>query len=102
MTATIRLFRVDEGPEHHLVAAFDEPQARGIAFGYRYADANEWWGEPGPIPMPVEEVSDELASRLTVGFEDPPEGQSSRATALELLQHVRERGTPEWFGGTLW
>lgn len=93
MSAEIKIYQVDEGPESHIVFAEDAAQARGIAFGHRFADPDEWGDEPPAMPVHVIEHraamqmvlrSDEGGMPTTLAFE------FSRATG------------PVYVGGTLW
>lgn len=87
----LRIYRVDEGPESHLVFAEDEGQARGIAFGHRFADPDEW----GTSTMHVETVEHRAAMLVALRSD---EGGMPTTLAFEF---ARATG-PVYVGGTLW
>jgi hypothetical protein len=89
----LRLWQVHEGCENHVVIAFDAAQARGIAFGHRFSDPDEWGDEPPT--MPVNAIPHKAAMRIALGNED---GELPTTLAFEL-----ERATkPDYLGGSLW
>lgn len=95
MDISIRLFKVHEGIEAHLVIARDEAQARAIAFGNRTADPEDW-AKPGN-EWRVEPLSDAVAATLTISDED---GEPYGFASLCLLD-CRSRGTTDYLGNTV-
>jgi hypothetical protein len=88
----LTLWRVHEGSEDHVVIAEDERQARGIAFGYRFADPHEWGDTQ---TMKVEPVSYHAAMRVVLRSED---GEMPATLAV----HLSNATGPEYLGGSVW
>jgi hypothetical protein len=88
----LRLWQVHEGPENHVVIAFDAAQARGIAFGHRFADPDEWGDEPPT--MTVAAISHKTAMRIALEGEP---GEMPTTLAFELGRAAE----PTYLGGSV-
>jgi hypothetical protein len=89
----LQVWRVHEGPEEHIVIAEDAAQARGIAFGHRFADPDEWGDEPAT--MEVEAVTFRVAARMIV------RGDDSGPKPTTLAYELSVAAGPVYLGGSL-